>query len=114
MQGDYSRGVDLSNVHNLEVLKLGTLYSYDLTLGDATVRGGKTLHVLGGVLGSDDALTLDASAELDGRVDVQGGAETTTSLAAPATTRSPAATSTTRWSVAMGRTTSMATRARTR
>jgi Ca2+-binding RTX toxin-like protein len=73
MRGDYSRGVDLSNVHNLEDLKLGALYSYNLTLGDATVGAGKTLHILGAPLGRGDVLTLDASAELDGRVDVQGG-----------------------------------------
>jgi Ca2+-binding RTX toxin-like protein len=74
MRGDYSRGVDLSAVHNLETIKLGALYNYDLTIGDATIAAGKTLHVLGSVLGSDDILVLDASAELDGRLDVTGGA----------------------------------------
>ncbi len=71
--GDYSAGIDLASVSNVETLKLGALFSYDIVPGDALVAKGATLTVLAGGLLTGDTLVFDGSAEKNGRFDITAG-----------------------------------------
>ncbi|MEM7056035.1 MAG: choice-of-anchor Q domain-containing protein [Pseudomonadota bacterium] len=88
LQGDYSTGLtladdQLSGIEILAVLSssdsrfggsdLDASYSYDLTLDDGNVASGESLVISANTLESDETLTFDGSAELDGFLFVFSG-----------------------------------------
>jgi len=76
LKGDYSAGVifGAQTLSNVETILLTAGHSYGLTINDATVGSGATLHVDGSALHSGDALVFDGGAESDGRFAISGGA----------------------------------------
>ncbi len=69
LHGDYSAGLvfeDLT-IQNVEVLRLGAGFNYNLTTADGNVAAGQALTIDAGPLGAGNHLTFDGSAELDGR-----------------------------------------------
>jgi Ca2+-binding RTX toxin-like protein len=74
LSGNYADLIFGANtMRNVETLNLAGSHSYDLTLADANVAGGKVLTVDAHTLTSGDTLTLDASHETDGAVNVTSG-----------------------------------------
>lgn len=59
---------------NVEQLYVASGHSYNLTFDDANIAAGKSLTVIAGSLGATDQLTIDGSAELDGRFIIRAGA----------------------------------------
>jgi Ca2+-binding RTX toxin-like protein len=76
LHGDYSAGLvfDGQTIQNIEVLRLGAGFDYNLTTADGNVAAGGKLTINAAQLGSANHLTFDGSAELDGRFIVYGGA----------------------------------------
>ena len=74
--GDYSAGLTFGHATmiNVEDLRLGDGYSYNLTTNDATVAAGKTLKVDGSSLGPNATLAFNGSHESDGKFVLLGGA----------------------------------------
>jgi Ca2+-binding RTX toxin-like protein len=85
LQGDYSAGVTLTNVTNVEELILlpgndtrfgdtaGNSYSYNVTTSENTVASGQRLTVDGNRLRGGENLTFNGSAETDGSFFIYGG-----------------------------------------
>ncbi len=76
LHGDYSAGLVLQDqtLQNIEVVRLGAGFDYNLTLADGNVAAGQALTINASKLGAANHLTFDGSAELDGRFVVDGGA----------------------------------------
>ncbi|HTT98228.1 MAG TPA: calcium-binding protein [Rhizomicrobium sp.] len=75
LHGDYSAGLTLDDqtLQNIEVLRLGTGFSYNLTMADGNVASGAYMSVNASKLSAAYSLTFDASAETDGHYIVYGG-----------------------------------------
>jgi Ca2+-binding RTX toxin-like protein len=75
LTGDYSAGLTFAatTMVNVETLKLGAGFNYNLTTDDATVGSGQTLTVDGSSLKAANALTFDGSAETNGAFIIKGG-----------------------------------------
>jgi Ca2+-binding RTX toxin-like protein len=75
LDGDYSAGVTFTatTVTNVEILTAASGHSYNLVLHDATVAAGQTLRITGASLSGAHQLTVDGSAEADGRLVLVGG-----------------------------------------
>lgn len=76
LRGDYSAGVTFvdQTIRNIEAMKLGAGFSYDLTTADGNVAAGSYMSVDARALGASYSLTFDGSAELDGHYILYGGA----------------------------------------
>jgi len=76
LRGDYSAGLtfDAQTIQNIEALRLGKGFDYDLTLADGNVAAGETLTINAAALGAGNHLTFDGSLESDGHFAVYGGA----------------------------------------
>jgi Ca2+-binding RTX toxin-like protein len=76
LHGDYSAGLtfDGQTIQNIEVLRLGAGFNYDLTTADDNVAAGATLTVNAAPLGAAYSLTFDGSGENDGHFVFHGGA----------------------------------------
>ncbi|HEX2592804.1 MAG TPA: calcium-binding protein, partial [Rhizomicrobium sp.] len=74
VDGDYSAGLALSGVTNVETLKLTAGHSYAITAPDSAVAAGMTMTIDGSKLGVGDVLTFKGSAELDGNYAILAGA----------------------------------------
>jgi hypothetical protein len=76
LHGDYSAGLtfDDQTIRNIEALRLGKGFDYDLTLADGNVAAGGTLTINAAALGAGNHLTFDGSQERDGHFVVFGGA----------------------------------------
>jgi Ca2+-binding RTX toxin-like protein len=72
LRGDYSAGLDLSAMSNVEKVSLLGNFSYDLTSVDANVAAGEGLTVVIAPGGSN-SLVFDGSAESDGYFRLKGG-----------------------------------------
>ncbi|MCW5735034.1 MAG: hypothetical protein KIS73_12955 [Enhydrobacter sp.] len=75
--GDYASAplvLGATTLLDVETLKLGAGFDYDLTTHDATVAAGSLLTVAAGALGPGDTLVFNGSAETDGRFKVTAGA----------------------------------------
>jgi hypothetical protein len=75
LAGDYSAGLVFSNdtVTNVERIVLSNGNNYNLTTNDDTVAAGATMRVDGSLLTGANAMTVDGSAETDGRFIMTGG-----------------------------------------
>lgn len=87
LQGDYSGGLQMSDgqLTDIEILALlsasdtrfgatgASDFSYDLTLADGNLSAGDVLTLVANALGTNETLTLDGSAELDGMLNVFSG-----------------------------------------
>jgi hypothetical protein len=90
LQGDYSAGVTLGSISNLEHLVLlsgsdarfgdsaGNSYSYRITTTDQNVAAGQTLYIDAVRLRSGENVTFDGSAETDGNFFMWAGRGTDT------------------------------------
>ena len=69
LHGDYSAGVvfDDQTIQNIETIRLGPGFNYDLTTADGNVAAGETLTINARALGALHSLIFDGSAETDGR-----------------------------------------------
>jgi Ca2+-binding RTX toxin-like protein len=76
LHGDYSAGVtfDGQTIQNIEVLRLGAGFDYDLTTADGNVAAGATLTINAAPLSAAYSLIFDGSAETDGHFVFHGGA----------------------------------------
>jgi Ca2+-binding RTX toxin-like protein len=76
LNGDYSAGVVFvgGTMVNVERINLRQGFDYNITIDDTTVAAGKKLNVDGTALGAANHLIFDGSAEMDGRLDLRGGA----------------------------------------
>jgi hypothetical protein len=74
LNGDYSGGLSLAAITNVEEIDLGGGHSYNFTASDGNVAAGQTLTVSAAALGATDTLTFDGSAETDGYFAITGGA----------------------------------------
>lgn len=76
LHGDYSAGLtfDDQTIQNVEVLRLGAGFSYNLTTADGNVAAGATLTINAATLGAGNSLVFDGSAETDGHFVLHGGA----------------------------------------
>ena len=76
LSGDYSAGLILSSTSlaNIEGVRVLAGFSYNLTLNDANVAAGRSFVVIGDTLAAAQTLTVDGSAETDGRLALVGGA----------------------------------------
>ena len=73
--GGFLTAGSLANVINWEFWNLGSNQSYALTLNDANVGVGQTLTINGAaVTNAVESLHIDASGEIDGNLDITGGA----------------------------------------
>ena len=74
--GDYSAGLTFgaSTMTNIETLKLGAGFSYNLKTSDATVAPGAILNVAASVLLGSDHVNFDGSSETNGSFVFHGGA----------------------------------------
>jgi hypothetical protein len=77
LQGNYTGANKLvlgaSTITNVEVLTALPGYSYDITTNDGNVAAGQTLAIYGTTLGASDNLTVNGSAETDGKFMMYGG-----------------------------------------
>ena len=76
LKGDYSAGLvfGASTIVNIEVLRLGGAFDYNLTLDDGNVDALGHLTIFAGHLGAGHSLTFDGSAETDGHLKIFGSA----------------------------------------
>ncbi|MCW5737031.1 MAG: choice-of-anchor I family protein [Enhydrobacter sp.] len=76
LSGDYSAGLvfQSATMTNMELLKLGEGFDYELTLADANVGAGEVLAVSAKSLGAMDSVLFDGSKEKDGSFSFSGGA----------------------------------------
>jgi hypothetical protein len=76
LNGDYSAGFvfGASTITNIEILRLGGDFDYDLTMDDGNVGANQKLSVNAASLGAGNSLTFDGSAETDGRFVIYGSA----------------------------------------
>ena len=72
LKGDYSAGLvfGAATIVNIEVLRLGGAFDYNLTLDDGNVDALGHLTIFAGRLGAGHSLTFDGSAETDGHLKV--------------------------------------------
>ncbi len=77
LDGEYGAGVTLNSLtlRAVERINLALGHTYRLVTNNATIGPGATLTVDGSKLLAANSLAFDSSAELDGNVDVLGGAE---------------------------------------
>jgi hypothetical protein len=85
LQGDYSAGLSFANVRGVEIVTLlpgdnsvfvpapGTLFSYVITVTDATVAEGAGLKVNGATLREGENFTFNGSQETNGTFYLMGG-----------------------------------------
>jgi Ca2+-binding RTX toxin-like protein len=75
LTGDYSAGLTFaaSTMVNVEALKLGAGFNYDLTTNEGTVASGQVLTVDGSALSASKTLIFSGAAESDGRFAITGG-----------------------------------------
>ena len=59
---------------NIDLIQMESEDGYDFTFNDATVAAGRNFFVTGGSLDNPNVIKLDASAETDGNVFLNGGA----------------------------------------
>ena len=76
LHGDYSAGLVLQDqtIQNIEVVRLGAGFDYNLTLADGNVAAGDKLSINASRLGAGNHLIFDGSAETDGHYVIAGGA----------------------------------------
>lgn len=76
LSGDYSAGLifDAGTIVNIEALRLGAGFDYNLTLNDGNVAAGARLTVNASALGAANHLVFDGSAEHDGHFVIYDGA----------------------------------------
>jgi Ca2+-binding RTX toxin-like protein len=76
LNGDYSAGLvfDALTIQNIEVLRLGKGFDYNLTLDDDNVVQGQRLTIDAAALGAGDSLTFDGSKETSSHLVVHAGA----------------------------------------
>ncbi|HTQ15304.1 MAG TPA: M10 family metallopeptidase C-terminal domain-containing protein [Rhizomicrobium sp.] len=76
LDGDYSANVAFKNatIAKVQTIELTAGHSYMLTPADANLAAGQTMTVDGHLLGSSDVLTYNGVKELDGHLDLFGGA----------------------------------------
>ena len=74
LDGDYSAGLSLSNMTNIDLLSLTAGHSYNFTSGDTFVSSHETATIDGSTLGAGDTLMFDGSANAKGTLDIYGGA----------------------------------------
>lgn len=76
LYGDYSAGLTFkaATMVNVENLFLSGGSSYKFVMDDGNVAAGKSLSILGDLLGQSDPLIVNASAETNGRYILDGGA----------------------------------------
>jgi len=75
LRGDYSANLafDDQTIRNIEVLKLGNGFDYDLATADGNVAAGETLSVNARALGTANSLVFDGSREMDGHFVIYAG-----------------------------------------
>lgn len=68
LRGDYSAGLTLgaATMTNVEVLRLGGSFAYNIAVDDGTVAAGERLTVNGNHIAGGNGLNFDGSAERDG------------------------------------------------
>lgn len=76
LHGDYSAGVVLQDltIQNIEAIRLGAGFDYNLTLANGNVANDAILSVDGSNLGAGNSMIIDASAVTAGHVWMTGGA----------------------------------------
>jgi Ca2+-binding RTX toxin-like protein len=73
LDGDYSAGVTLSMLTNVNEVDLTAGHSYTITLAASNASSGD-FYLAGDALGAGDSLTVDSAAVTSGEVDIDGGA----------------------------------------
>ncbi len=78
LDGDYSTALRLQNstLENIQIIRLVTGFSYDLTMASGTVAAGQTMTVNGSTLGTTNSMTINGSNEASGQFDFIAGAGT--------------------------------------
>src|ERR1700733_1761070 len=76
IHGDYSEGLVFQDqtIQNIEIIRLGAGFDYNLTLADGNVAAGGKLSINASRLGAGNHLVFDGSAETDGHYVIAGGA----------------------------------------
>ena len=76
IHGDYSAGLVLQDqtIQNIEIVRLGAGFDYNLTFADGNVAAGEKLSINASRLGAGNHLVFDGSAETDGHYVIAGGA----------------------------------------
>ncbi|HEY1707128.1 MAG TPA: calcium-binding protein, partial [Rhizomicrobium sp.] len=76
LNGNYAGGLTLSatTLTNIQFITVTAGHSYNLTTNDATVAANGILAIQGSTLGAANTLTVDGSAETNGRFVLTGGA----------------------------------------
>ncbi|HEX2592863.1 MAG TPA: calcium-binding protein [Rhizomicrobium sp.] len=78
LAGTYKLVFRPTTLTNVENVKLAAGFNYKFVLNDGNIAAGALMQIDGHLLGSNDKLYVDASAETDGRLNVQvGGASAT-------------------------------------
>ncbi|MCW5738418.1 MAG: sulfatase-like hydrolase/transferase [Enhydrobacter sp.] len=76
LKGDYSAGLTFGSgsLVSIDKLAVGAGFDYRLTTRDANVTAGALLNISANRLGAGDDVTVNGSAEADGRLEFRGGA----------------------------------------
>ncbi|MGH6871366.1 MAG: M10 family metallopeptidase C-terminal domain-containing protein [Rhizomicrobium sp.] len=76
LDGDYSANVAFKNatMANIQTVVLTAGHNYTLTPAGANLAAGQTLQIDGHLLGTSDVLTYNGVKELDGNLNLRGGA----------------------------------------